>query len=196
MALSGVRLILEQAEMCMWERKSRMRFSLIFLMNGSPCRSWSQARRDRAESPSVYSSSKGTKDHLWGQDARAASWGKETFKLLTNSVQPVESHRFKSSPHHGILFQHLIEVVHWEGVEPAVGVRSHAGCAPAASQQTDFWNERASLRTRGQRPSTPRDKSWHSCSAAPSATQSPLELDSTSFPFAESRNSRNVLHTQ
>lgn len=32
--------------------------------------------------------------------------------LLTNSVQPVKSHRFKSSSHHGILFQHLIEVVH------------------------------------------------------------------------------------
>lgn len=32
--------------------------------------------------------------------------------LLTNSVQPVKSHSFKSSSHHGILFQHLIEVVH------------------------------------------------------------------------------------
>lgn len=32
--------------------------------------------------------------------------------LLTNSVQSVKSHGFKSSPHHGILFQHLVEVVH------------------------------------------------------------------------------------
>lgn len=75
--------------------------------------------------------------------------GRPLHLLLTNSVQPVKSHGFKSSPHHGILFQYFVEVVHREGVEPAVGISSHAGCAPPTGQQANFCKERPSLRTRG-----------------------------------------------
>lgn len=69
--------------------------------------------------------------------------------LLTYAVQPVHGHCLEGPAHHGVLLQHLVEVVHGEGVEAAVGVCSHAGRAPAPRQQADFCKERASLRTWG-----------------------------------------------
>lgn len=33
-------------------------------------------------------------------------------KALTDAVQAVESHSLKGPPHHGILLQHLVEVVY------------------------------------------------------------------------------------
>lgn len=57
---------------------------------------------------------------------------------LTYPVQSVDGHRFKSPPHHWILLQHLVEVVHGERVQAAVGVRPHAGRPSAAGQQADL----------------------------------------------------------
>lgn len=121
---------------------------------------------------------------------------KPSHLLLTNSVQPVESHCFKSSPHHGILFQNLVEVVHREGVEPAVGIGSHTGCAPATSQQANFWNENPSLRTWGQTPPPLPYKTWccHSMGSPACHPVSP-PVDSTCSPPG-SMSSGNVLHMQ
>lgn len=60
-------------------------------------------------------------------------------KGLTDAVQAVESHSLKGPPHHGILLQHLIEIVHRERVEATVGVCSHTGRPSATGQQTDLW---------------------------------------------------------
>lgn len=58
--------------------------------------------------------------------------------LLTYAVQPVHGHRLKGPAHHGILLQHLVEIIHRQGVEAAVGVSSHAGRPPAPCQQADL----------------------------------------------------------
>lgn len=65
---------------------------------------------------------------------------------LTYSVQTVNGNGLEGSSHHGVLLQHLIEVIHRQRVEPTVSFRSHAGRSPAPRQQTDLWNrkERAS----------------------------------------------------
>lgn len=57
-------------------------------MNGVPCSSWSQARRDRLGPPSVHNSSKGTKDQAWRQGARVAGTGKETLTPSTYQFCP------------------------------------------------------------------------------------------------------------
>lgn len=58
---------------------------------------------------------------------------------LTYPVQSVNGNRLKGPPHHGILFQHLVEIVHRERVQATVGVRSHTGRPPPSGQQTDLW---------------------------------------------------------
>lgn len=58
---------------------------------------------------------------------------------LTNAVQSVQGHRFKCSTHHGILLQNLVEVVHGQGIQAAVGVSTDAGCAPPSGQQAYLY---------------------------------------------------------
>lgn len=57
---------------------------------------------------------------------------------LTNAVQAVQSHSLEGPPHHRILLQHLVEVVHRQRVKPTVVICSHAGCPPASCQQADL----------------------------------------------------------
>lgn len=57
---------------------------------------------------------------------------------VTYAVQTVDGYSLKRSPHHGVLFQHLIEVVDRQRVESAVRLRSHAGCSPTSCQQADL----------------------------------------------------------
>lgn len=59
----------------------------------------------------------------------------------TDAVQPVQSHSLKRPPHHGILLQHLIEVIHRQGVEAAVVVGPHAGRPSASGQQADLCTD-------------------------------------------------------
>lgn len=59
----------------------------------------------------------------------------------TDAVQPVQSHSLKGSSHHGILLQHLVEVVHRQRVQPAVVIGSHAGRPPASGQQADLCKD-------------------------------------------------------
>jgi len=58
---------------------------------------------------------------------------------LTDPVQSVDGDRLEGPPHHRVLLQHLVEVVHGERVQAAVRVGPHAGRPPAAGQQTDLW---------------------------------------------------------
>lgn len=57
---------------------------------------------------------------------------------LTYAVKAIEGYSLKGASHHGVLLQHLVEVVHRERVQPTVCVRSDAGCSSASSQQTDL----------------------------------------------------------
>lgn len=59
-------------------------------------------------------------------------------RALTDAVQAVQRHGLEGPPHHGILLQHLVEVVHRQRVQSAVVVGAHAGRAPAARQQADL----------------------------------------------------------
>lgn len=63
----------------------------------------------------------------------------QTADRLTYPVQSVNGDCLKSPPHHGILLQNLVEIVHRERVQAAVGVGPHAGCPSATSQQADLW---------------------------------------------------------
>ncbi len=68
---------------------------------------------------------------------------KATGGTLTYPVQSVNGNCLKGPPHHGILLQHLVEVVYRERVQATVGVRSHTGRPSATGQQTDLcWGER------------------------------------------------------
>lgn len=58
--------------------------------------------------------------------------------LLTDAIQPVDGHGLEGPPHHGILFQNLIEIVHGERVQATVSLCTHTGCAPSPSQQADL----------------------------------------------------------
>lgn len=57
---------------------------------------------------------------------------------LTYPVQSVNGNRLEGPPHHGILLQHLIKIVHRERVQATVCVRSHTGGPSATGQQTDL----------------------------------------------------------
>lgn len=59
--------------------------------------------------------------------------------FLTYPVQSVNGNCLKSPPHHGVLLQHLIEIVHRERIQATVGVRTHTGCPSATGQQADLW---------------------------------------------------------
>lgn len=57
---------------------------------------------------------------------------------LTQAVQSVNGHGLKGPPHHGILLQNLIKIVHGERIQATVGVRAHTRCTTAPRQQTDL----------------------------------------------------------
>ena len=57
---------------------------------------------------------------------------------LTDAVQSVDGHGLEGAAHHGVLLQHLVEVVHGEREEAAVGVSAHAGRASPLGQQADL----------------------------------------------------------
>lgn len=61
-----------------------------------------------------------------------------TRTLLTDTVQSVNGNGFESAPHHGVLFEHLIEMVNREGEESAVGVCAHTCSSSSLSEQTDL----------------------------------------------------------
>lgn len=60
---------------------------------------------------------------------------------LTYAVQAIQCNSLKGPSHHGIFLQHLIKVVHAQGVEAAVSIRPHTGCAPASGQQADLCGD-------------------------------------------------------
>lgn len=45
------------------------------------------------------------------------------------SGQSVHGHTLKRPPHQRMLLKHLIETVHTQGVQAAVGIGLHSGCA-------------------------------------------------------------------
>ncbi len=57
---------------------------------------------------------------------------------LTDAVQSVDGDCFESTSHHGVLLQHLIEMVDREGEESAVGVCTHACSSSALGEQTNL----------------------------------------------------------
>lgn len=57
---------------------------------------------------------------------------------LTDAVQAIDGDGLKGAAHHGVLFQHLVEVVDGEGEESAVRVSTYAGCPPPFGQQADL----------------------------------------------------------
>lgn len=44
-----------------------------------------------------------------------------------------------------MLLQHLVEIVHTQGVQAAVGVGPHGGRAPPLGEQADLWAEEEGL---------------------------------------------------
>lgn len=57
---------------------------------------------------------------------------------LTDAVQSVDGDGFERAPHHGVLLEHLVEMVDGEGEEAAVRVGAHAGGSPPLGEQTDL----------------------------------------------------------
>lgn len=81
---------------------------------------------------------------------------------LTYPVQSVYGNRLKGPPHHGILLQHLVKIVHRERVQATVGVRPHTGRPSAAGQQTDFWwGERWTRQISGCQTARVKIKAFH-----------------------------------
>lgn len=58
---------------------------------------------------------------------------------LTDAVQAVDGYSLEGAAHHGVLLQHLVEVIHREGEETAVGVSANARRASSLRQQTDLY---------------------------------------------------------
>lgn len=58
--------------------------------------------------------------------------------FLSYAVKAIEGYGLKGASHHRVLLQHLVEMVHREGVQTTICVRSDAGCSSASSQQTDL----------------------------------------------------------
>lgn len=55
-----------------------------------------------------------------------------------NPAQSVHSHALKRPPHQRMLLQHLVEIVHTQGVQATVGVSPHGGCASSLGEQADL----------------------------------------------------------
>lgn len=60
----------------------------------------------------------------------------------TYPIESVDSHGLKSSSHHWIFLQDLIEIVHGKGVKTAVCICSNTGSAPALGQQANLCKEK------------------------------------------------------
>lgn len=79
---------------------------------------------------------------MTGKKSRTKSDGGQRWadvgRGLTDAVQPVDGDGFEGAAHHGVLLQHLVEVVDGEREEAAVGVGAHAGRAPPLGQQADL----------------------------------------------------------
>lgn len=64
------------------------------------------------------------------------------WRLITGSArasgQSVHGHVLKRPPHQRMLLQHLVETVHTQGVQAAVGVGLHSGCAASLGEQADL----------------------------------------------------------
>lgn len=58
---------------------------------------------------------------------------------LTDAVQPVDGDGLEGAAHHGVLLQHLVEVVDGEREESAVRVGTNASRSPPFGQQADLW---------------------------------------------------------
>lgn len=63
-------------------------------------------------------------------------------EINTYPVKSVNCHGLEGPPHHGVLFQDLIEVVHREGVQATVRVCSHTGSSTALGQKADLWGQK------------------------------------------------------
>jgi len=63
-------------------------------------------------------------------------------KKNTYPVKSIDCHRFKGPSHHGVLFQHLIEVVHRERIQATVRVCSYTGSSTAFCQKANLWGEK------------------------------------------------------
>lgn len=76
-------------------------------------------------------------------------------KINTYSVKSINCHCFKGPSHHGVLFQDLVEVVHWEGVQATVRVCSYAGSSTALGQKANLWGEKNSAHTENKEVTEP-----------------------------------------
>lgn len=86
-------------------------------------------------------------------------FGQSQGSSLTYPVQSVNGYCLEGPPHHRILLQHLIEIVHRERVQATVGVRSHIGRPSASGQQTDLCGLKD---TRQERDGSENGKLRHS----------------------------------
>lgn len=78
---------------------------------------------------------------MTGRKSRPIRRGTEVDRCragLTNAVQPVDGDSLEGAAHHGVLLQHLIEMVDGEGEESAVRVGTNTGCTPPFGQQADL----------------------------------------------------------
>lgn len=66
------------------------------------------------------------------------SWWRLITGSARGSAQSVHGHTLKRPPHQRMLFQHLVETVHAQGVQATVGVGLHGGCASSLGQQADL----------------------------------------------------------
>lgn len=57
---------------------------------------------------------------------------------LTDAVQPVDGDGLEGAAHHGVLLQHLVEVVDGKREESAVRVGTNAGRSPPFGQQANL----------------------------------------------------------
>lgn len=89
----------------------------------------------------------GWETHVDSVERRA--WG--GFRGGTYAVEPVDGHGLEGASHHGVLLQHLVEMVDRQREEAAVGVGPDAGSAAAFRQQANFCQKRAKPSTAGIR---------------------------------------------
>lgn len=76
-------------------------------------------------------------------------------EINTYPVESINCHSFKGPSHHGVLFQDLVEVVHWEGVQATVCVCSYTGSSTALRQKADLWGEKNSAHTENKKVTQP-----------------------------------------
>lgn len=78
---------------------------------------------------------------MTGKKSRPIGRGTEVDRCragLTDAVQSVDGDGLEGAAHHGVLLQHLVEVVDGQREESAVRVGTNAGCSPPFGQQADL----------------------------------------------------------